>query len=156
MRFLKGVNAPLPAELKTAADYVLNADLRREFEVTETDVARVRRLFEEARAGSVELRVDGLAYSIKANLDRRMETLAAQPDDGAFLARTSEVAGVVPEMGLEVNFWKTQNIYFRLLHDVVPRFRARAEAGDAAAAEWLTHFLKLGECLGFQMNGGGP
>lgn len=155
MRFLKGIDAPLPVELKAAADYVLNADLRREFDGAETDPARVRWLFEAAQAGSVELQVEGLAYAMKANLDRRLELLAATPEDEPLLARTVEVAAVVQECGLEVNLWKTQNLYFQLRNRVMPDITARAGRGEVAAAAWMAQFTKLGEWLGFRVNGGG-
>jgi alpha-amylase/alpha-mannosidase (GH57 family) len=154
MRFLKGIGAPLPGVLKAAADYVLNSDLRREFDSAETDPVRVRMLFAEARAGSVELNVQGLAYAMKANLDRRLELLAAAPEDGPLLAATVEVAAVVQECGIEVNLWKTQNLYFRLQNEVMPGIAARTQQDEAAAAAWLGQFTKLGEWLGFRMNGG--
>jgi len=153
MRFLKGIDAPLPVPLRTAADYVLNSELRREFESPEPDPARVRMLWEEANAGSVELHIEELAYAIKSHLDQRLETLTATPEDGAFLARTADVAGVVQEMGTEVNLWKTQNLYFRLLNDVMPRQHSRAQSGDTGATEWMAQFTKLGDRLGFKVNG---
>jgi len=154
MRFLKDIDAPLPTALRTAADYVLSAELRREFESSEPDPARVRMLSVQAQSGNVELRIEELAYAIKSHLDRRMEILTATPEDGLFLARTAELAGVVQELGIEVNLWKTQNLYFRLLNEVMPRQHERARDGDEGAAAWLAQFTTLGDRLGFKVNGG--
>ncbi|HEU5069194.1 MAG TPA: DUF3536 domain-containing protein [Verrucomicrobiae bacterium] len=153
MRFLKDIDAPLPTALKTAADYVLNAELRRQFEAEEPDLARVRMLADEAHAGSVELHTEELAYAIKSHLDRRLERLTQAADDAALLARAAEVAEAVQSIGIEVNLWKTQNLYFRLLHDVAPSHRARA-ADDAAARAWVEQFDRLGEKLVFKIEGG--
>ena len=79
MRFLKDIGAPLPAALKTAADFILNAELRRQFEGGDTDPARIRALLEEAQTDNVELQREALAYAIKAHLDRRLERLTAAP-----------------------------------------------------------------------------
>ena len=108
----------------------------------------------QARSGNVELQIEELAYAIKAHLDRRMEILARAPEDESFLARTAELAGVVQELGIEVNLWKTQNLYFRLLNEVMPRQHDRACDGDDAAAGWIAHFTTLGDRLGFKVNGG--
>lgn len=153
MRFLKDMDAPLPTALKTAADYVLNAELRRQFEAEEPDLARVRMLADEAHAGSVELHTEELAYAIKSHLDRRLERLAQAADDAALLARAAEVAEAVQSIGIEVNLWKTQNLYFRLLHDVAPAHRARAK-DEAAARAWVEQFDRLGEKLAFKIEGG--
>jgi alpha-amylase/alpha-mannosidase (GH57 family) len=153
MRFLKDIGAPLPGALRTAADYILNCDLQRQFESAEPDPARVRALAEQAQAGNVELQRDALDYAIKGSLDQRMEHLAKTPDDLAWLARTADLAEVVRAMGLEVNLWKTQNLCFQMLKQVYPRVRARAAQGEAPAQEWAQHFQKLSQQLGFELGG---
>lgn len=151
-RFLKDIGAPPPIALKTAVDFVLNCELRRQFEASVADPARVRALFEEAQADSVELQRDSLGYAIKGNLDRCLEHLIRSPDDLASLVRTTELAGIVRTMGIEVNFWKTQNLCFQMLQTIAPGRRSRAEEGDAAQSKWLEHFNKLSERLGFKVN----
>jgi hypothetical protein len=153
MEYLRSIEASVPAPLMMASDFVLNADLRRQFEVESPDPATIRQLLEAARIGKVELDTETLSYTIKAHFDRRLEHLTSAADDPAFLALTAEVAAVVQEMNIEVNFWKTQNLYFRLLNQVLPGKRAQAAKGDAAATEWMTQFTKLGEQLGFKVNG---
>ncbi|MBN2508283.1 MAG: DUF3536 domain-containing protein [Verrucomicrobia bacterium] len=149
-RFLKDIGAPLPVALKTAVDYVLNCDLRRQFETEDTDPARVRALVEQARAGNVELQHHALGYAIKTNLDRRLQRLVQSPDDLPWLARTADLAEVVRALDLEINLWKTQNLCFQMLKTAAPERKTRADQGDAAAAEWLGHFRKLSDQLGFQ------
>jgi hypothetical protein len=149
MRFLKEIGAPLPLALKTAADFILNAELRRQFEQEETDPARLRALLQEAQTGNVELHREALAYAIKSRLDRCLERLAAAPEDRALLARTADIAEIVSAMDLEVNLWKTQNLFFRMLKGVAPAHRDKAGQDAAEAKEWLGHFVKLGEQLGF-------
>jgi alpha-amylase/alpha-mannosidase (GH57 family) len=152
-RFLKDIGAPAPTALKTAVEFVLNCDLRREFESQEADPARVRSLVEEAQAENVDLQRDVLGYAIKGNLDRCLERLVKAPDDLTSLARTADLAEVVRTMGIEVNLWKTQNLCFQMIRTVAPGWKARAEEGDTTAAEWLAQFNKLSEQLGFNPNG---
>jgi hypothetical protein len=151
-RFLKDIGAPAPTALKTAVEFVLNCDLRREFESQEADPARVRSLVEEAQAENVDLQRDVLGYAIKGNLDRCLERLVKAPDDLTSLARTADLAEVVRTMGIEVNLWKTQNFCFQMIRTVAPDRKARAGQGDTAASEWLVQFSKLIEQLGFNPN----
>lgn len=150
MRFLKDIGAPLPPALNTAADFVLNCDLQRLFESADPDPARAREWMELAREGNVLLEVDELAYAIKGQLDRRLARLAEQPDDLGYLARTADIAEVVRAMDIEVNLWKTQNLYFQMRRSLVPPRREASSAGDALAGEWLGHFARLGEQFGFR------
>jgi len=152
-RFLKDIGAPAPTALKTAVDFVLNCDLRRQFESDDADPARVRSLFEQVQSENVELQRDMLGYAIKGNLDRRLERLIQAPDDVPWLARTADLAEVVRMMGIEVNLWKTQNLYFRMRHNVASDRKGKADAADKVAQEWLRHFNRLGEQLGFKVNG---
>jgi alpha-amylase/alpha-mannosidase (GH57 family) len=154
--FLKDLGAPLPVPLKTAVDFVLNCDLRRQFESEDPDPAGVRALFERAQAENIELQRDVLAYAIKGNLDRRLERLVGDPDDLPWLARTADLAEVVRSMSLEVNLWKTQNLCFQMLRSVAPERKEKAGQADATAAEWLRHFHRLSEQLGFKVNGCDP
>ena len=150
MRFLRDIGAPQPAPLKNAAEYILNSDLRRQFESEDTDPVALRALLESARADNVELSQDTLAYAIKTNFDRRLERFSATPDDAALLARTAELAEIVQLMGFEVNLWKPQNLYFKMRNAVAPGYREKAQQGDSVAREWCEHFRKLGDQLGFK------
>ncbi len=153
MRFLRSIGAPLPPALQTAAVFILNSELRRTFEKDDPDPNALRALLEEARTNNLELHRDALAYAIKAYSDRQMVRLAKAPDDVALLARTAEIAEIIGTTDIELNLWKTQNLYFRLFEEVAPARREQAGGGDAAAQEWLQHFNKLGEHLGFKVNG---
>jgi alpha-amylase/alpha-mannosidase (GH57 family) len=166
MRFLKEIGAPMPPALRTAAVFIINTELRRKFERDDPDPDRLRALLEEARTDNVELDREALGYAVKGYLDRQLERLATllRPGGGATaaapseppiatLARTAEIAAIVRGMDLEVNLWKTQNLYFKLLNSVAADRREQARRGDHAAREWLKHFLRLGEQLGFKVNG---
>jgi alpha-amylase/alpha-mannosidase (GH57 family) len=151
MRFLRDIDAPLPAELRTAADFVLNRDLQSLFQSQDPDPARVRELVEQARNGNVELQSEVLAYVIKGNFDQRLVHLADNPADVALLARTADLAEVVRSMDLDLNLWKTENVYFHMRREIMPGRRTLADAGDQMAQEWMWHFNRLGDQLGFRV-----
>lgn len=153
MRFLKDINAPLPEELRRAADFVLNRDLQRLIDSPDPDPARIRDLLEQANAGNVELDRENLAYSIKGSLDERLARIAENPDDAGLIARAADFAEVTLSMNLDLNLWKTQNAYFQMRRRLASAYQERAQAGDEAAREWLRHFDRLGDQLGFRLNG---
>ncbi len=149
LRFLEDLGAPLPAALHAASNFILNADLRRQFESDDFDPARVRQILDNSRSTSVELNWPSLAYVAQCNLERRMVSLAANPDDTTLLSRTADVADLARELPFELNLWKAQNTYYEMLRDLRPTRQAAAEAGDPSATEWLGLFQTLGIQLGF-------
>jgi len=149
MRFLEDLGAPLPSALHAASDYVLNTDLRRQFETDEPGIDRIRMLLDEVFRRKVELYSGSLGYAIKNHLEHRIVRLAAEPDNQTLLSRTTEIAGTVQAMPFDVNLWRCQNGYFEMLKAVRPDYQQKASKGDAAATEWLRHFDALGDQLGF-------
>jgi alpha-amylase/alpha-mannosidase (GH57 family) len=152
LRFLEDLGAPLPPALQAASSFILNADLRRQFESNDTDPARLRQLLEESRRRNVQLNWQSLAYIAKGNLERRMSRLAANPADLINLATTSEITGIVCSSPFDLNLWKSQNTYYELLLNVRPAYVKTAESGDPTAQDWLRLFTILGNNLGFRID----
>ncbi len=152
MRYLTNIAAPMPSALQTAADFILNIDLRREFEADHTDLNRVSALLEEGRGRNVALYKDSLGYAIKNRLERLITSFMAQPDDIESLRQLEGIAGVCQILSFDVNLWKTQNTYDKMLHAVLPEMKAKAGQGSEEALTWLRHFLALGEHLGFKVH----
>jgi hypothetical protein len=148
MRFLTELGVPLPRAFHTAAEVVLNSDLRRAFLEETPDPERVRALLEEARTRGVELDTAGLAYVLKQTIERLAERFRTEPAQLSFLESLEGVAGLVHTLPFEVDLWKAQNAYYGLLQAVYPEFRHRAEQGEESAQTWVSRFVSLGEALG--------
>ncbi len=151
MHFLKGIDAPLPVPIRTAADFVLNRDILHIIRSPDPDPDRLRQLLDQAIAGNVALDTETLAYAVQGAFDERMTRIARNPDDVDWLARTADFAEVVRSMNLDANLWKTQNAYFRMRREFAPERALLAGKGDEAAMRWVHHFNRLGEYLGFRV-----
>lgn len=149
MRFLTDLGAPLPLGLQSAADYVLNVELVRQFDSAQPDFGRIRVLLEEGHARSVTWHEDSLSFVIKGCFERLMERFASNPEDLLLLSKLDELAAVLPDLPFEINLWKSQNIFFELLKSALPTFRDKADQDLEMAQAWLAHFNSLGEKLGF-------
>jgi hypothetical protein len=151
MRFLADLEAPLPAALRHAAEFVLNEELRWHFEEDDRDLQRVQMLLEESRATNVKLNEESLGFAMKLNLEGLMDRLAETPDNLAVLQRLEETASIVESLPFEVNLWKAQNTNYGMLKSVYPGYLERAESGDEAARVWVQNFGSLSEKLGFRV-----
>jgi alpha-amylase/alpha-mannosidase (GH57 family) len=147
-RFLADLRAPPLSPLAPAMEFVLNSELRRQFENGAPDIERVKSLLAECEAIHVPLDADVLSYAVKGHLDRLSDQLLKTPDDPELLQRFSSVAGLVRDLPFEVNLWKPQNTYYELLKTILPEARRR---DDENSKTWVEKFLALGEQLGFRV-----
>ena len=151
MKFLTDLRAPLPSALQTAADFILNIDLCREFESEETNLDLVRNLFREGKARQVAFFKESISHMIKGNIERLMMRLVEDPDDLHVLKRLEETAETIHNSPFSANLWKVQNTYYRLMNSLLAERRSKAETGESSAREWVQHFTSLGEHLDFRI-----
>lgn len=147
MRFLADLAVPLPKAFRTAAEFVLNTDLRRAFRQEVPDIEQIRDLLEQVRLWRVELDAPGLAYQLRKMIDRLAEQFHADPSDQSALERLEQAVGVAPALPAEVSLWRAQNLYYDLLENVYPDYRGKAEGGDESARAWVALFSALGDKL---------
>ncbi|AKX94621.1 glycoside hydrolase [Moorella thermoacetica] len=147
MRFLKDLNIPQPRALQAAAEFVLNTSLRQAFAGDNLDLEHIKALLGEAEMAGVPLDGEGLGYVLEQTLKQMAEKLLGQPDDQVFIGRLDAVISLVRSLPFEVNLWKVQNAYYRLLQTVYPGYREKARQGDGEARAWLDLFNSLGDKL---------
>jgi alpha-amylase/alpha-mannosidase (GH57 family) len=150
-RFLNDLHVPPLSSLAPATEFVLNAELRKQFENGKTDVERVKNLVKEARTTNSTLESDTLAFVVKKHFDRLSDALYQSPEDPEVLQHFSNSAALLPELPFGVNLWKSQNVYDQLAARVLPEIKNRP---DEKSKIWTDSFLTLGERLGFHVQRG--
>lgn len=148
-RFLNDIHMPPLQSLAPAVEFVINAELQKQFENGHPDGERVKNLVSQAHATNAIIEKDALAFAVKKHFDRLSEEFLKSPEDLELLQRFSNSAGLLPLLPMGVNLWKSQNIYDQLRATVLPQIEERA---DGKAATWKDKFLTLGEQLGFHIN----
>jgi alpha-amylase/alpha-mannosidase (GH57 family) len=145
IRFLTGSGTPRPRVLSVAADVCLNAKLGLVLQGEELDPEVVSPLLEEARLAGATLDATALGLVLAVNIESLAEQLLEHPDDLARLERLNKAGQLVRTLPFEVNLWKTQNIFYKILQAHCPAFEEKAGLGDQDAAEWLRQYTILAE-----------
>jgi alpha-amylase/alpha-mannosidase (GH57 family) len=151
MRFLGSVRTPLPAPLRAAADFVVNADLRRALGDGEAEPAGLERRLAEAAAMGVALDAEGLGLILATTLSVLLERLRVAPDEPGLLARAAARLALAQAAPFAVDLWRAQNLGHELRETAYPPRRAAAEAGDDAAAVWVGHFRRVADGLSLRL-----
>ena len=147
-RFLSDLHVPPLHSLAPATEFVLNADLRKQFENGHTDLEQVKTIVAQARVGNVPLKADTLAFTIKRHFDRLSDELSKAPENLDTLQHFCNSASLLAVLPFDVNLWKPQNVYDQLAARVLPEMRGRT---DEQSRVWTDKFLTLGERLGFHI-----
>ncbi|HEY3760573.1 MAG TPA: DUF3536 domain-containing protein [Verrucomicrobiae bacterium] len=147
-QFLNNIHLPPLNALAPAAEFVINAELRKQFENGSTDVERVRSLITAANNVNATIEKDSLSFVIKHHFDRLSDELFKSPENMDVLQRLSNSAALLPALPLTVNLWKPQNIYDQLHAKVLPEMQKNK---DEKSKQWAEKFLTLGEQLGFHI-----
>lgn len=150
LRFVRSLHIPLPKRFRLAADFVINADLRRAFETGCFD--RVPHLLEEARLMGVALDETTLAYALRRTIDHLANAWALAPTDTGRMKDLSAAVAVARSLPFRVNLWTPQNVHYEMRRSTYPDMRLCAENGDPNAGAWKLIFRALGENLSFSMD----
>jgi alpha-amylase/alpha-mannosidase (GH57 family) len=151
MNFLQSAGAPWPKPLESARDFVLQSDIRRQFESENLDLARLRSLIQEALARDGRVLDAHLSHAVKNRMEELIQQLLAKPEAVECIRTLDQIAELVMPLPFGLNLWKVQNTYWEMLQKVFPDFKSRAENGEQPAQEWVRDFLALGEKLGFAL-----
>ncbi len=134
---------PKPQALMLAAQFSQNADLRQALARDPFDAALVRQLMAQTGADQVALDTVKLAYAASHRMLQAMEQLEGRPERRE-LEAAIEILDVLNELPFEVDFWETQNRWYRL-----------SQQGPAARAvdpRWSRQFRELGTKLNIEID----
>ncbi len=151
MRFVTGLGIPQPKAFRTAAEFVLNADLRRAFAREDLDLHRINVLIEEVRSTDVALDTTALGFVLKDTLEKLSESLFENPSDLSLLQRLSATAALIHTQQFAVDLRKIQNTFCEMRQWVYPDARQRMSQGDEEARAWVESFVSLGASLGVKL-----
>jgi len=151
MRFLSELGNPIPRSFHSAAEFILNIELRKAVSGDSLDLERIKSLMDEIQIWKSELDVEGLGYFSQQTLEKMMVRLVAAPEDIDFLKELRAAAETLRTLPFRPDLWKVQNIYNEMLKSTYPDFQQRAQKGDKAAGEWLEQFISLGQQLSIRV-----
>ncbi len=148
---MREMKSPLPRVLSVTAEIILNGDLIDELEKEDSDINKLRKLITEIRREAVELDNVKIRYLAAAKINSLMKQFSGNPDDTVMLEKLVAVLGVVRELPVELDFWKTQNMCFALWKKVYDNMNAKALQGDQHAKDWIKGFSGLAEFLAVKL-----
>ncbi|GGH03427.1 DUF3536 domain-containing protein [Silvibacterium dinghuense] len=144
LHFLSQSKLPRPAALSTAANFAINAGIRRALESEPVDAIEMRSYLGLARADGVTLDKQLLSYIADQKMKRAMIELQDEVDEGTESTTDLEnallVARTVSELPFELNLWQAQNIWYDI-------YRRMGQSCSIDPTAWCRRFFELGKLM---------
>lgn len=134
------LRAPLPPSFRAVAQAVFNEDISRALAAVPVDAALLKRSAEMIKRFKLSIDREELDLSVASALDALADAFADGPEDPTHLERISGILEAVEPLGLKMNLWRVQNIFFKAGRPAAAAKAKLAGAGDEAAKGWLDLF----------------
>ncbi|GJQ59147.1 MAG: glycoside hydrolase [Candidatus Scalindua sp.] len=138
---------PLPSPFFTAAEYIINGDLKKIFEENKVDCEKLKRLIDDAGSWAVDIESMGVGFVVSSWISSVMEGLKDCSEDIRELKNINTVLDLIKPLSLPLDLWKAQNVYLSIKEREFSALKVNSESGDHIAKRWLELFLKLGSHL---------
>ncbi len=148
--FLRDIALTPPKAILSAAEVVLNSEMRRALTSEQTDLEHLGRLVDDILSLSVQLDGD-LAFEAGSKVQRELEGAAADTGDAAKLEMAARLVAVLKRLPLQLNLWRSQNTAFLMGREHYATMSERCGGGDGEACRWLAAFDKLVDQLGIKI-----
>jgi alpha-amylase/alpha-mannosidase (GH57 family) len=133
IRFLNGLEIPVPNALKSAAEIALNNQLQQYLERPDLDLDSIHGLLREAAATKVSLDSTTLEYKVRKRLEKDAADFAANPNDPVAAERMIKLLDLIPALPFPVVLWEAQNVCYRPLVTAFQQNGWHSPAADPVA-----------------------
>ncbi|HET9305491.1 MAG TPA: DUF3536 domain-containing protein [Candidatus Sulfotelmatobacter sp.] len=135
IRFLNGLEIPVPNALKSAAEIALNNQLQHHLDRPELDTEGIHVLLREAAASKISLDVTTLEYMIRRRIEQDAAEFAANPTDPTAAEKMIKLLDLISSLPFPVVLWEAQNLCYRPLLTAYQQNGWRSPQPDAAAVQ---------------------
>lgn len=135
-------NIPVPEAYRDAVHFIVNHDLHQFFQNGNFLIRELRRLTNELQKWEIQLsNQPSLLLSAGERIFREIKAIESGNISLAQLNNLITILEILKQVGLNIDLWKSQNLYFSLLKSF--------KTGDRSYpnSDWSSAFLKLGEML---------
>ncbi len=137
----------LPKTLATMVEFILHRDLQKFLEDEPLNLEQLQKLIKEVRRRSFELDKGTLSHIASAKVNHLMQNFFANPQETSLMITVDATLRVLDKLPLNLNLWKSENLYFFIKKKFYPMMQEKTKQGDPKAKAWVKVFEDLGKYL---------
>ena len=151
MVFLQETGMPIPKAFYTAADFILNVDLKRAFD-KEIDAEKIQNIINDIKRWHITVEALELEFKVRHKAEEIMGRFFMNVSDIFLLLETQKAIELAKSLPIEINLWHIQNICYKITKTNYKEFLSRARLDNKDAARWIESFKHLGQMLFFNLS----
>jgi hypothetical protein len=111
------------------------------------DIEGIKKIVDEFKKWALHPDKTLLGFVASCRINRILEELQSNPEDLTLLKTGESLLETLRDFPLELNLWKSQNIYFTLCKGLYSKMQERSESGDPLAQDWIAIMKGMGRHL---------
>jgi len=147
MYALKENNIPLPRAFSTSMEFILNADFRKLMGEDELDIDEIKKIVDEFKKWTLHPDKTLLGFVTSSKINKIMAELQANPENISLLNTVDNLLETLRDFPLDLNLWKSQNIYFTICKGFLSEMQEKIKSGDPLAQDWIESMKSIGHHL---------
>jgi alpha-amylase/alpha-mannosidase (GH57 family) len=147
MYALKENNIPLPKSFAAAMEFILNVDFKKLMEEDVLDLEGLKRIIEEFKKWDLDADKSLLGYVTSVKLNVMMGEVQKEPENLSRLKNMDNLLDTLKAFPIDLNLWRSQNIYFTLCQNLAGVMQDREKSGDPLARQWIELMKNIGSFL---------
>lgn len=147
IRLMSKSHVPLPKILSTTIEFVLITDICDLLEREDFELEQLQHLVREINKWDFKRDRATLNFVASKAGRRMIEKFETTITDTALLIKIEKSLALLQSLGLDLNLWKAQNIYYDVYKRYYPQYEKAAKEKDQTAIDWLQAFTTLGKLL---------
>ncbi len=147
MRIRPDLKIPLPKALAMTVEFVLTRDMTTVLENDFLDLDKLERIAQEIRRWTFTRDKENLGFVASKKIEKLMTQFYANPHDIDLGRTVATVLRILRMLSLNLDLWKTQNLYFSMTHTIYPAMQEKIKNGNQTAQDWVAGFENLGRYL---------
>ncbi len=146
MNFFRSLGTPLPRSFISAAEHIVNSDLKQIFE-GDIDIEKLEILIAEIKKWPVAIDKAGIGFTASRRINMLMDEFSRTPLDVSLLDTIDTILKHLNSLAIDLDLWKAQNIYFSIGKTYYTDMKSKSEKPDSEYRPWIEAFRKMGYYL---------
>jgi alpha-amylase/alpha-mannosidase (GH57 family) len=151
MLAMKDMGIPLPRPFSASLEIILNRDLERLLRSDEPNFRQIKSVSDKISKWLLEPDRSALGYAATQTMNRLMSVLSQDPLDVKTLKAIESLFLVLGKLKLEINLWKSQEVFFFIMRDRYRGMKAKADKRERVARDWVAAAAQVAKILGVKV-----
>jgi alpha-amylase/alpha-mannosidase (GH57 family) len=147
LRRLAPLHSPIPRPLLVAGELVIGADLLYAAREVPPNVQNMRKLLNQAKEQHLQIDRSAITFALGQSVELLAEQMVVRGEDPAAYTNLDQVIDFAASAGFALDLWRTQNVFYGLVHAAYAAVKQQAESGDIVAQRLYTAFQGLADRL---------